>query len=195
MPLAVSEPRSVSRKLSARTGREIRRATPPEVEATVIFRKVPRGCGLDAGARRALRKFASRVNLELVAGRGFDCLITNDDALRDLNDRFLGHGFATDVLSFPSGAARGPAGELAISSERAAAQASEHGHSLLEEIQVLMLHGALHLAGHDHERDRGEMARLEQRWRIVYELPSGLIRRTGERKRRRNPAAKARLAR
>ena len=56
-------------------------------------------------------------------------------------------------------------GEIAISSERAAAQAAEFGHTWLEEVKILMLHGMLHLAGLDHERDGGKMAREEKRWR------------------------------
>src|SRR5205814_98037 len=67
----------------------------------------------------------------------------------------------------PNGGARGPRadqgvrptfGELAVSLDRARAQAAEHGHSLDDELRILMLHGALHLAGFDHERDDGEMA-------------------------------------
>ena len=49
-------------------------------------------------------------------------------------------------------------GEIAISVNRASEQASEFGHSLTEEIKILMLHGVLHLLGMDHEKDRGAMA-------------------------------------
>ena len=66
-------------------------------------------------------------------------------------------------------------GELAISAERAAEQAREFGHTQLDEIRILMLHGVLHLLGMDHERDRGKMARAEARWRKKLNLPSGLI--------------------
>jgi probable rRNA maturation factor len=40
-----------------------------------------------------------------------------------------------------------------------------------------MLHGLLHLLGHDHEVDRGQMGRLEKRWRAKLGLPAGLIER------------------
>jgi probable rRNA maturation factor len=72
---------------------------------------------------------------------------------------------------------RASLGEIAISIDRAAAQAAEHGHSLDDELQILMLHGVLHLAGFDHERDSGEMRRAETRWRKRLGLPTGLIER------------------
>ncbi len=91
----------------------------------------------------------------------------------------MGHDYATDVLSFPS-AGNGDLGELAISAERAAVQAEHFGHSRLDEIRVLMLHGVLHLTGLDHERDRGKMARAEGRWRTEFQLPGTLIARTAK---------------
>jgi probable rRNA maturation factor len=93
--------------------------------------------------------------------------------LRRLNRTFRGKDYATDVLSFPSE----DMPELAISFDRAAAQASELGHSVEEELRILMLHGLLHLAGMDHETDAGSMARAETRWRKRLGLPSGLIER------------------
>ncbi len=106
-------------------------------------------------------------------GREVACLITNDEELRRLNREFRGANYATDVLSFPSDAG----GEIAISVDRAAAQAAEHGHSIDEELRILMLHGALHLAGMDHETDAGQMAAAELRWRKRLGLPCGLIER------------------
>jgi probable rRNA maturation factor len=151
------------------------RITPPEIDACVLFRNLPRNCGLSPLDRRAIRKYASQLNLDVASGRGFDCLLTNDEHLRALNLQFRGNDYSTDVLSFPSGTARGAAGELAISMERAAAQARQFGHSTLVEIQILMLHGVLHLIGYDHERDSGEMRRLERIWRLAHDLPTGLI--------------------
>jgi probable rRNA maturation factor len=94
-----------------------------------------------------------------------------------LNRQFLGHDYATDVLSFPSGTAGGFAGGLAISAQRAAEQAAEFGHTQAEEIKILMLHGVMHLLGMDHETDRGAMARAEKRWRKHFSLPASLTER------------------
>ena len=66
---------------------------------------------------------------------------------------------------------------MAISLDRASAQAKELGHSLDEELRILMLHGALHLCGMDHETDSGEMRRAETRWRKRFGLALGLIER------------------
>jgi len=57
---------------------------------------------------------------------------------------------------------------------------------------VLILHGMLHLAGHDHESDRGQMLKLEQKLRAELHLPSGLIERTAERTAPRGGLARAR---
>jgi probable rRNA maturation factor len=109
-------------------------------------------------------------------------LLTSDRALRDLNRRFRGKNKPTDVLSFPStNPASGPekmAGDLAISVETARRQAADQGHALTCELKVLILHGLLHLAGHDHETDAGEMQRREQSLRAKLELPLGLIERS-----------------
>jgi len=67
---------------------------------------------------------------------------------------------------------------LAISVERANAQAKSFRHSLVDEIRVLMLHGLLHLTGMDHETDRGAMSRAEKKWRCHFDLPVTLIVRT-----------------
>ena len=69
------------------------------------------------------------------------------------------------------------AGDLAISVPTALRQAREQGHALSVEIKVLMLHGLLHLAGFDHERDTGQMARRERLLRGRLRLPQGLIER------------------
>ena len=142
--------------------------------STVTFR----GVSLSA-LRPRIRKFARTLQSEVTKGRRFDCLITTDAELRRLNREFRGQDYATDVLSFPSGAAApGPClGDLAISQDRARAQAREIGHSVEQEICILMLHGVLHLTGLDHETDDGKMARAEARYRRRLGLPSGLIER------------------
>jgi probable rRNA maturation factor len=138
--------------------------------SSVTFRRVP------ATLRRsAIERFARRLQKEVAGGSPFDTLITGDAELRRLNRAFRKKDYTTDVLSFPS---EGPGlGDVAISLGRARAQAREFGHSIEQEISILMLHGVLHLLGHDHEVDRGRMARLEKRWRAELGLPTGLIER------------------
>jgi probable rRNA maturation factor len=111
----------------------------------------------------------------VAGGKSFHCRITGDAELRRLNRDFLGKDYPTDVLSFPSDGAG--LGDIAISRHRAAAQAAAFGHTLTRELQLLMLHGLLHLKGMDHESDRGAMARVERSWRAKLGLPAGVIER------------------
>src|SRR5437879_856976 len=116
-------------------------------EELVSFRGVPAGL-----PRGEVRAFARLLREQVALGRTFHCLIAGDPELRGFNRRFLGHDYATDVLSFPSESGAG-LGDMAISAGRAAAQAREYGHSRLDEIRLLMLHGLLHLKGMDHQSD------------------------------------------
>jgi probable rRNA maturation factor len=141
-------------------------------DSSVLFR-----CGSMRVNRAGIRCFAARLQREVAGGRPFECLIARDRELQRLNREFLGKDYPTDVLSFPSGSKDGPLGEIAISADRAREQAGEFGHGVNEEIQILMLHGVLHLLGLDHERDRGRMRRAETKWRKALNLPAALIER------------------
>jgi probable rRNA maturation factor len=68
-------------------------------------------------------------------------------------------------------------GDIAISIQRARAQAHDWNHSIEDEIRILMLHGVLHLMGMDHESDSGRMRRTEIRWRRKLGLPPCLTER------------------
>ena len=118
-----------------------------------------------------------RLQEEVAGGSAFCCLISSDDHLQQLNREFRQVDYPTDVLSFPSPSPDGALGDMAISVQRAAEQAAMHGHDAHTEIRILMLHGLLHLLGHDHEADGGQMRRLETRWRKSLGLPTGLIER------------------
>jgi probable rRNA maturation factor len=171
--------------------------------SSVLFGALPSGLRFSGAEKRLLTDFARELSCRIVPGRVFDCLIADDAELHRLNLAFLGNDYPTDVLSFPNeslavkrclvntvkkspslraGVAgrllRSTLGEIAISVERAEAQAHSFGHSRLDEIRILMLHGLLHLSGMDHENDRGEMARAEARWRAQFRLPETLIART-----------------
>jgi probable rRNA maturation factor len=141
-------------------------------------------------SRRALRAFLKRLEQEVGQGRGFCCLIASDAELQRLNREFRKRDYATDVLSFPSEKHGSQAnvgqtlssansGEIAISYDAAQRQSAEYGHSVEQEIKILMLHGLLHLLGMDHETDHGRMLTAERNWRIRLGLPAGLIERVG----------------
>ena len=128
-------------------------------------------------SRRQIGAFAKRLEAGLAGSRPFGCLVTSDLELRQLNRDFRKQDHATDVLSFPAGESGGFLGDLAISFPRARRQAADYGHGVEQEIEILMLHGVLHLLGMDHEKDRGQMARAESKWRAALGLPRGLIER------------------
>ncbi len=127
--------------------------------------------------RRELRHFV-REAAEAVPVMGtVSILLTTDEAVQELNRRFRRKNKPTDVLSFPALAGSGLAGDLAISLDTAARQALDHGHTLKDEVRILLLHGLLHLAGFDHEQDAGEMLAKESELRARFGLPVGLIER------------------
>ncbi len=97
-----------------------------------------------------------------------------DRQMRQLNRQYRGLDEPTDVLSFAYHeaddalrAAESPQhlGDLVISVETAERYAGELALSFAREIEHLVIHGTLHLAGYDHETDQGEMNRLEHRLR------------------------------
>ena len=117
-----------------------------------------------------LLDFVNRLAASLAPGAESElgiCLIS-DRLMRDYNRRYRGKRGTTDVLAFPGGSEPTPEGgrylgDIAISVPRAERQAREAGHSLPRELQLLLLHGYLHLLGYDHENDEGAMKRLERR--------------------------------
>lgn len=92
-------------------------------------------------------------------------VLSDDPQLQALNREYLDIDTPTDVLAFPAGQADPETGSLylgdiLISVERARAQAAAGGHPLGDELQLLVVHGVLHLLGHDH----GEAAEKERMW-------------------------------
>lgn len=130
----------------------------------ITYRRKP--ANLDVAS---LECFAEQLRDRVARGRTFHCRITNDAALQALNKQFLGKDYPTDVLSFPSER------DIAISLDRAKAQAKEWKHTTEDEIRILLLHGVLHLEGMDHEADEGQMKRAEQSWRRKLGLPNTLV--------------------
>lgn len=89
-------------------------------------------------------------------------VVTDDEQLHQLNQRFVGIDSPTDVLSFPAGYMDPDnnsfyLGDVLISYPRASEQASQAGHSVNAELQLLVVHGILHLAGHDHDEEQDKL--------------------------------------
>ena len=82
----------------------------------------------------------------------FTLLLTSDKALRALNRQFRGKDKATNVLSFPAQGAY--AGDIAIAHGVTAREAKAAGKPFADHAAHLVVHGVLHLAGHDHVRVR-----------------------------------------
>jgi probable rRNA maturation factor len=109
---------------------------------------------------------AARVTLEHegVQDAELAVLLSDDAKLAALNKSYRGLDEPTDVLAFPAGddvalpEGASYLGDIAISVPRARDQAAEAGHGIMEELQLLVIHGTLHLLGYDHgepdEKDR-----------------------------------------
>ena len=98
-------------------------------------------------------------------------VLTNDARLQELNRDYLGIDAPTDVLSFPASELDPETGaryigDILISVARAASQAIAAGHALESEVQLLVVHGVLHLLGHDHA-EATEKARM---WKAQTEV-------------------------
>jgi probable rRNA maturation factor len=98
-------------------------------------------------------------------------ILTDDARLHELNLNYLGVDAPTDVLSFPASETDPETGvryvgDILISLPRAQTQADAAGHSLESEVQLLVVHGVLHLIGHDHA-EAEEKARM---WKAQAEI-------------------------
>ncbi len=139
-------------------------------------------------ARGPLESFLRRVKRELGLKKSdvTVCLVS-DAAMARLNQNFRKKKGPTDVLSFPSVIRHKPVrlrrkwrpansaqqeylGDIAISPAAARRYAKKYDRKIAKELGVLILHGVLHLLGHDHETDHGEMDKFEQKLRKRFGL-------------------------
>jgi len=124
---------------------------------------------LERAANATLEQQAHSLDVEL------SVILTDDARLHELNLNYLGVDAPTDVLSFPASETDPETGaryigDILISIPRAQAQAEAAGHSLEAEVQLLVVHGVLHLMGHDHA-EAEEKARM---WKAQAEILEGL---------------------
>jgi probable rRNA maturation factor len=100
-------------------------------------------------------------------GGGVTVLLTDDATVRDLNNRFRGKDYATNVLSFPAPEnPEGHLGDIALGYGVCAREAEEQGKPLAHHLQHLVAHGVLHLVGYDHEID-AEAEQMEGLERVI----------------------------
>ena len=140
-------------------------------------------------AQRPLELFLARVRRELgLTEADLTICFVSDAEIARMNQAFRKKKGPTDVLSFPTIERRRPAilrkprslriqhkspesrvpsflGDIAIAPSVARRNAKKLGRTLPSELQILILHGVLHLLGYDHETDRGQMDRIEARLR------------------------------
>ena len=150
-------------------------------------------------ARRPLELFLRSVEKELrLGGSDVTVCLVSDAEIAKMNEAFRKKKGPTDVLSFPTDKKRRKGiyaespedtgskekhrrkaapdtaesylGDIAIAPETARRYAKKNGRSVSDELRVLILHGVLHLLGYDHETDRGEMNRIEQKMRRRFGL-------------------------
>jgi len=147
----------------------------------IVFRKQVVGT-----SEQALARFVARARRAVKLQGAVTVLITSNAEMKKLNLHFRNQNKSTDVLSFAAAdnPKRTVAGDVAISIEIARENAKKLGHSMADEIKILILHGILHLAGYDHETDQGEMAVEEHRLRRALRLPATLIERNAAAPRR-----------
>jgi probable rRNA maturation factor len=145
----------------------------------IYYRNDVRRSGVDG---RALVSTAKKL-LSAIGERDASLSLTlvGDEAIRVLNRDHRGKDRATDVLSFPMHASetwngQQPErllGDVVISVDTARRQAAAYDASLQDELYRLLIHGILHVMGHDHEEDaeRAEMEREERRLGDAIALP------------------------
>ncbi len=142
----------------------------------IYYRNEVRGSGVNG---RALVSTAKRLLGALGESASLSLTLIGDAAMRELNRDYRGKDAPTDVLSFPldgtttAASAERLLGDVVISVDTAKRQAAEYDAPLQREIYRLLIHGLLHLKGHDHVRadERRVMEREERRLAGAIELP------------------------
>jgi probable rRNA maturation factor len=112
-----------------------------------------------------LREFAASLARSAgLSDAGFSVCLVSDRKMQTYNATYRSIRRPTDVLSFLDDAEdRSYLGDIVISAQTASRQAAEAKHSLRRELEILIVHGYLHLLGYDHETDDGDMMRLQRK--------------------------------
>lgn len=129
--------------------------------------------------------FATLSHQHLPPPAALTLLLTDDAHIQHLNRDFRGYDKPTDVLSFPNvtalpGKTVPYLGDIAVSVPYAARQAAATGHGLLAELQLLTVHGVLHLLGHDHAETAEKQRMWQAQTAVLTQLGIGHITPTAE---------------
>jgi probable rRNA maturation factor len=145
----------------------------------IHYRNRVRRSGVDGRALVAIAQTLLETCDE--GGASISLTLVNDAAIRELNRAHRGKDAATDVLSFPLDPEEGSdvgdperlLGDVVISIDTARRQAADYDARLQAEIYRLLIHGLLHVLGHDHEEpdERAVMTREERRLAAAIALP------------------------
>ncbi len=132
-------------------------------------------------SRSGLRRLLEAVMVEeLGRPTEVNVLVTDDQEIAELNERFLGHRGPTDVLSFgleeEEGDEERSLGDVAVSAETAAREGPKHGNSAEEELALYAVHGLLHLLGYDDQ----EASARQKMWKRQEEIMKGFHAGTGD---------------
>jgi len=119
---------------------------------------------LQAAAMRVLEDDGRQTELSVT--------LVSDEAITGLNRQYLGRDRTTDVIAFSLGEDEAPLGDVYVCMDQARRQAADEGVSLQEELVRLLIHGALHVLGHDHPEgpDRMQSPMFVLQERIVVEV-------------------------
>jgi probable rRNA maturation factor len=109
---------------------------------------------------RAVNKVLQREKRKI---KNVSVVYTDNARIRRINNRFLGHNYATDVVAFQLESSPGVEGEIYVNLDKARTQAKTYGVTCIEETKRLLIHGLLHVLGYDDSSRslRSRMARRE----------------------------------
>lgn len=138
--------------------KKVRKMTPPRHDIAVAFR-APLG---SIGAQLFQDAVVHALRALRVTRAVISCAVVDDDEIHAINRQYLGHDYATDIITFPL-ETKPLEAELVISADTARRQARDYGVSVREECVRLAIHGILHLTGYDDtdETARRRMKRKE----------------------------------
>ena len=115
--------------------------------------------------RRPIRRVVRQTLEEQGIGADLSIAVVADEEMADLNKRFLNRDGITDVIAFPYGKEAGRVcGEIVVNASQAVRQAAGRAHSAEDELLLYVVHGLLHLLGHDdHDPQRMRLMREAER--------------------------------